>query len=46
VDPADLINESARANNKEDQENLIKKALSQEKDTDLWYISGIKEELR
>jgi hypothetical protein len=36
----------ARANNKEDQENFIMKAWSQEKDADPRYISGIKEELR
>jgi hypothetical protein len=48
ADPANLINDnqSARANNKEDQENLIKKAWFQENDADPWYISAIKEELR
>jgi hypothetical protein len=48
ADPANLIsdNQSARANRKEDQEILIKKALFQENDADPRYISGIKEELR
>ena len=48
ADPANLIsnNQSVRANNKEDQENLIKTASFQENDADPRYISSIKEDLR
>ncbi len=48
ADPSNLIsdNQSARANHKEDQENLINKALFQENDVDPRRISTIKEELR
>jgi hypothetical protein len=47
ADPPNLItNQSAFANNEEDQENLIKTALFQENDADPRYISSIKEELR